>query len=56
MTTLEDEIKSFMEEVEVRDDDLKELSYSAYEEAMAFGLSPDTFLRYFKTIRDRCCQ
>lgn len=35
------------------DDDLKELAYSAHEEAMSFGLSHETFLRYFKTIRNR---
>jgi len=35
------------------DDDLRELAYSAHEEAMAFGLSHDTFLHYFKTVRDR---
>lgn len=35
------------------DDDLNELAYSAHAEAMSFGLSHDTFLRYFKTIRER---
>jgi hypothetical protein len=35
------------------DDDLRELAYSAHEEAMSFGLSHETFLRYFKTIRNR---
>lgn len=35
------------------DDELKDLAHSAYEEAMSFGLSVDTFLRYFKGIRNR---
>ena len=35
------------------DDELKDLAHSAYEEAMSFGLSVDTFLRYFKGIRKR---
>jgi hypothetical protein len=39
--------------VRLTNDDLKELAYSAYEEAMSFGLSHETFLRYFKSIRDR---
>ena len=30
--------------------DIEDLSYSAYEEAMSFGLSRDVFLRYFKGI------
>ena len=34
------------------DDELKDLAHSAYEEAMSFGLSVDTFLRYFKGIRN----
>jgi len=38
---------------DLTDDDLRELAYSAHEEAMAFGLSHETFLRYFKTIRQR---
>lgn len=36
------------------DDDLNELAYSAHGEAMSFGLSHETFLRYFKTIRNQC--
>jgi hypothetical protein len=39
--------------IELSDDDLREFAYSAYEEAMSFGLSQETFLRYFKTIRNR---
>jgi hypothetical protein len=38
------------------DDDLRELAYSAHEEAMSFGLSHETFLRYFKTIRNRASE
>jgi hypothetical protein len=41
------------EQQQLTDDDLKELAYSAHAEAMSFGLSVDTFLRYFKTVRDR---
>lgn len=37
----------------MNDDDLNELAYSAHAEAMSFGLSHDTFLRYFKAVRDR---
>jgi hypothetical protein len=36
----------------MNDDELRELAYSAHEEAMSFGLSHDTFLRYFKAVRD----
>lgn len=35
------------------DDELKDLAHSAYEEALSFGLSVDTFLRYFKGICKR---
>lgn len=35
------------------DDELQDLAHSAYEEALSFGLSVDTFLRYFKGIRNR---
>ena len=35
------------------DDELQDLAHSAYEEAMSLGLSVDTFLRYFKGIRNR---
>jgi hypothetical protein len=38
------------------DDDLRELAYSAHEEAMSLGLSHETFLRYFKTIRGRAVE
>jgi hypothetical protein len=37
----------------ITDDELDDLSHSAYEEAMGFGLSRDVFMRYFRTIRDR---
>jgi len=38
------------------DDELQDLAHSAYEEALSFGLSVDTFLRYFKGIRNRLAQ
>ena len=38
---------------QLTDDELRDLAHSAYEEAMSFGLSVDTFLRYFKGIRNR---
>ena len=38
---------------ELTDDELKALSHSAYEEAMAFGLSAELFQKYFKTVRNR---
>ena len=41
---------------QLTDDELRDLAHSAYEEAMSFGLSVDTFLRYFKGIRNRLAQ
>lgn len=38
---------------QLTDDELQDLAHSAYEEAMSLGLSVDTFLRYFKGIRNR---
>ena len=38
------------------DDDLNELAYSACAEAMSFGLSHETFLRYFKGLRNRAAE
>jgi hypothetical protein len=35
------------------DEELDDLSYSAYEEALSYGLSRDVFVRYFRIIRDR---
>ena len=37
-------------------DEQQDLAHSAYEEAMSIGLSEDTFLRYFKGIRNRLAQ
>lgn len=34
------------------DFELEDLSYSAQEEALSFGLSSELFLKYFKHIRD----
>jgi hypothetical protein len=32
--------------------DIEDLAYSAYEEAMSYGLNRDVFVRYFKKIAD----